>query len=326
MLITRREFLKYCAATAGALGLTASGLIKLEKAMALEGEPPVIWLQGQGCSGCSVSLLNSIYYTTIDDLLLNTIDLEYHSTLMAAAGDLAVSAAEAARTKGGYLLVVEGAIPTGDGGRFCSLWPGMTAVDALQSFGSNAHLILAVGTCAAYGGMSAGNPNPTTARGVSDIVGTSKVINLPGCPAHPDWIVGTIAYILTYNRAPRLDRQRRPLDYYRDDVHEDCHLRDEYRREIFAHELSQEGCLYELGCKGKHTKADCAVRKWNSAGYREYGVNWCVGARNPCQGCTEPDFPDGKSPFYTLENAHNGKCHHGKGKKKPAGEQETVFV
>ena len=91
MLISRREFLKYCAATAGTLGLTASGLINLQRVLALEGGPPVIWLQGQGCTGCSVSLLNSIYYATIDDLLLNTIDLEFHPTVMAAAGDLAAS-------------------------------------------------------------------------------------------------------------------------------------------------------------------------------------------------------------------------------------------
>jgi hypothetical protein len=53
-----------------------------------------------------------------------------------------------------------------------------------------------------------------------------------------------------------------------------------------------------LGCKGKKTYADCPMRKWNSSGTGAHGVNWCVGARNPCLGCVRPDFPDGMSPFY----------------------------
>ena len=111
MIISRREFMRYCVAVAGAMGLTASGLIKLQEALAAEDGPPVVWLQGQGCTGCSVSLLNSIYYMTAADLLLSTIDLEFHATVMAGAGDLAVSAAEEPYANEGFVLVVEGAIP-----------------------------------------------------------------------------------------------------------------------------------------------------------------------------------------------------------------------
>lgn len=53
-----------------------------------------------------------------------------------------------------------------------------------------------------------------------------------------------------------------------------------------------------LGCKGKHTRSDCPIRKWNAADTGGYGVSWCVGARSPCLGCTEPDYPDLMSPFY----------------------------
>ncbi len=304
MLISRREFLKYCAAAAGALGLTASGLTRLEKALASEDGPPVVWLQGQNCTGCSTSLLNTIHYTTIDNLLLNVIDLEFHPTVMAGAGALAVSAAEAAYAAGGYVLVVEGAIPMGEGGRYCYLWPGTTALDAVQAFSEKAAFILAVGTCAAYGGVAAGAPNPTRAKGVGDLVRGKLVVNLPGCPAHPDWVVGTIAHLLTYGEAPRLDFDGRPWAYYHEPVHSKCPNRERFHeKDLFAAELGELGCLFKLGCQGKWTGADCPMRKWNSGAAGAYGVNWCVGGRNPCQGCTEPDFPDGKSPWYTLERA-----------------------
>ena len=305
MEINRRDFLKASGAIAAALGLTASGLLKVQRVLAAEGSQAVVWLQGQGCTGCSTSLLNSIYYTTVDDLLLNTIDLEYHPTVMAAAGDLAVSAAETAYNKGGYVLVVEGAIPTAQSGRYCYLWPGMTAMEGVKKYSRNAAFVLAAGTCAAYGGIPGGSPNPTKAKGLTEILGKkAEVINIPGCPAHPDWIVGTIAHLLTYGEAPNLDSYSRPRDYYQNTIHSNCPNRQKFNeQEKFAEELSELACFNKLGCNGQQTNADCPVRQWNSPAQSEYGVNWCIGARNPCQGCTEPDFPDGKSPFYTLEEA-----------------------
>jgi hydrogenase small subunit len=305
MRISRRDFLKYCTAAAGALGLEASGLMQLQALLAAESGPSVVWLQGQGCSGCSTSLLNTIHYTTIDDVLLNTLDLEFHPTVMAAAGDLAVSAAEAAFGEGGYVLVVEGAIPVAQGGKYCYLWPGMTALHAVQTFSQRAAFILAVGTCAAYGGIPGGCPNPTRAKGVGEIVGARNgVINIPGCPAHPDWIVGTIVHLLSTGQAPRLDSDGRPMDYYRHTIHSQCPNRQKFSEQgLFATQLGELGCYDKLGCNGQATSADCPVRKWNSPAQGEYGVNWCIGAGNPCQGCTEPDFPDGRSPFYTLELA-----------------------
>ena len=307
MMISRREFLKYCTAVAGAVGLNATGLIKLQNVLAAEDGPPVVWLQGQGCTGCSVSLLNSIYYMTADDLLLETIDLEFHATVMAGAGDLAVSAAEDAYTNEGFVLVVEGAIPTAENGEYCYLWPEMTALNAVQAFSEKAAYILAVGTCAAYGGLIAGEPNPTGAVGVRDVVGQKQVINIPGCPAHPDWIVGTIAHLLTYGKAPSLDQHGRPQMFYQHTVHSGCPNKQNFHdKAIFAQELSDEGCLSKLGCKGMWTSADCPTRKWNSGTAGEHGDNWCIGGRNPCQGCTEPGFPDKMSPWYTLELPRGG--------------------
>ena len=298
MNVNRRDFLRASAAIAGALALKASGLMQLQKAMAAGGgKPPVIWLQGQGCTGCSVSLMNSIYYMTIDNLLINTLDVKFHPTIMAAAGDMAVGAA--IDCPNGYVLVIEGAIPDGANGDYCHIWPGMTMLDALGSFAPGAIAILAVGTCACYGGMSAGSPNPTGAKGVGAVLGDIEkpVINIPGCPSHPDWIVGTVAALLA-GETPELDEEGRPKIFFRDTIHCKCpnHIKNRHESEV----LGQRGCLAGLGCRGQQTHADCPLRKWNAGGQGESGVNWCVGARNPCQGCTEPDFPDGMSPFYNL--------------------------
>jgi len=236
-------------------------------------------------------------------LLLNTIDLKFHATVMAGAGDLAVSAAKDAYANEGYVLVVEGAIPTAKGGEYCYLWPGMTALKAVKKFSKKAAFILAVGTCAAYGGLIAGAPNPTGAVGVWEVVRRKQVINIPGCPTHPDWIVGTIAHLLTYGKTPTLDQYGRPRDFYQSTVHSQCPNKQNFHDQaIFAQALSDEGCLSKLGCKGMWTGADCPIRKWNSSSAGEFGKNWCIGGRSPCQGCTEPGFPDSLSPWYTLEH------------------------
>ena len=300
MRISRREFLKLAAATTAAGRLAPAALASLQDVLRGEGAPRVIWLQGAGCDGCAISLMNTIHYATVDDLLLNTIDLEFQNNLMAAAGDLAVSAAQAASADPGYILVIEGAIPTGAAGRYCTLWPWMTMHDGLLSFSQNAGFILALGSCACFGGVSGGEPNPTEAKGVGEIlVGDSRLINVPGCPAHPDWMVGTIVYLLTNGHVPPLDAHRRPLQFFGNRIHDNCFKRRKSCGEdIRADQLSDIGCMEFLGCKGKHTNSDCYMRKWNSGEPGEYGVNWCIGARSPCLGCVNPDFPDGMSPFY----------------------------
>lgn len=330
MRLSRRDFLKASAALAGAIAAAGAGPAAIQQAAsqeAAQGRLPIIWLNGLGCSGCSVSLLNSVNLDTIDHLLLKRLDLQYHPTLMAAAGEPAVAAAEAARKKKGYVLVVEGAIPTAEGGRYCWLWPGMTMLAGVQSFAADAQYILAVGTCAAYGGVSGagGRQNPTGSKGVRDLGLGKPLINVPGCPAHPDWIVGTIAALMA-GRPPELDDQGRPKPYFATRVHDACPNLDRFnqtygRRVSKNHNkgksclschsardshvftprtVGSAGCLYALGCKGRYTFADCPTRRWNGAAAGAPGVNWCVGAQSPCMGCTQPEFPDGMSPFMTL--------------------------
>ena len=252
----------------------------------------MLWLQAQGCTGCSISLLNSLTCGTAEDLLRETMQLKFHPTLMAAAGPNAVAAAMASRKTGGYVLVVEGAIPTGAGGDYCHLWPGTTAWDGVRDFAARAKYVVAVGTCAAYGGIAASSPphgvNPTGAQAVSAVVRDTPIINVPGCPPHPDWIVGTIASLLR-GSVPARDSRGRPRKYFSTTICERCPCDDGH---------NEQGCLEDRGCKGAVTLGNCPLKKWNNAQPDRPGVNWCIGARSPCQGCTEPRFPDGMLPFH----------------------------
>ena len=179
MRISRRDFLKAAAAAAAAGRITPAALADLRRALLSRDLPRVIWLHGQGCDGCTISLLNSIHYAGIADVLTGSISLEFHNTVMAAAGDLAVSAAQGAAAEPGYILAVEGAIPTGASGKYCMLWPNMSMYDGLLAYAPDASFILAIGACASYGGVTAGAPNPTQAQGVGDILGTDpRLINI----------------------------------------------------------------------------------------------------------------------------------------------------
>jgi hydrogenase small subunit len=300
MELSRRDLLKASSAVAAALGLDVSGFLGVEEAFAKNGAQGVIWLQGQGCTGDSVSLLNTIYYMTIDGLLLNTIDLKYHPNLSAAAGDLAVQAINNAATKN-FILVVEGAIPTGAYASACSIATGWTMADAVTQLAAKTPFVIAVGTCACYGGLSAGAPNPTGAKSVQAHLGrTRKVLSIPGCPANPDWIVGTIAYMLKYGFVPREDANNRPTDYFGKTVHSACPFNSTYAAGPWATAPGQNACKRMIGCRGPVTYSDCPTRKWNAGSANTYGVNWCVQSGTPCLGCTQPTFPDAMTPMYVL--------------------------
>ncbi len=297
MRIGRREFLKYCIGSAAALGLPLSALGNLEKAFAAGTLPTVVWLNGANCTGCTVSLANrfsSQAPTDIADLLVNTIDLAFHPNLMGAVGDSAVDILKQA-TSGDFILAVDGGIPTAFEGNACMVWTEngqeVTALKAVQTLAPKAKAVVSVGTCASFGGVPAGNPNPTGIKSVRDASGRST-INIPGCPTHPDWIVWTVAQLLS-GTTVALDSYGRPATLFSSEnmnVHERCPRDDSGEAQNFG----EEGrCLKELGCKGPRTQADCPVRKWNS------GTNWCIGANAMCLGCTESGFPDKFSPFYT---------------------------
>jgi hydrogenase small subunit len=282
--ISRRDFLRYAAASAAALGLSASQLTRAEEALAASSSPPVLWLAGANCTGCSISLLNAVN-PTIDQVLLNNISLKYHPQLSTAAGDLAVSTIRSTAAAGNFVLVVEGAIPTANNGKYCYVWDEggapVTMASAVQSIAAKAKYVVAVGTCASFGGIPKANP-VTGARGVGAFLGRS-VVNLPGCPSHPEWIIGTLVQILG-GTMPALDSNGRPSALYKSSrtIHERCPRRE--REE--AHSFGQNGlCLKELGCKGPNSHCDSDTRLWNNK------QGYCIGVNGLCVGCTEPNFP-----------------------------------
>jgi hydrogenase small subunit len=292
--ISRRDFLKYCGMGAATLGLTLSDLGKLEKAFANPSGPSVIWIQGGSCTGCSESFLNRISTTTpktAADVLINTINLVYHPNLMAAAGQDAVSSAKAAYDKGGYVLAVEGGVPTAFGGCACWAWTyngvEVTFQSVVQDLAAKAAAILCIGTCAAWGGIPAAPPNPAGIKGVKALTGKTT-INIAGCPTHPDWIVWGVAQLLLNNPVP-LDSYGRPTALFNRTIHDRCPRRETEEASTFG---IDKRCLEELGCRGPQTKGSCPQSLWNNQ------VNWCIDANGPCIGCTEPTFP-GTHPFYS---------------------------
>ncbi len=298
MKVGRRDFLKYCIGSAAALGLEASVLGALEKTLAAGGGPPIIWLTAANCTGCTVSLANlasASHPTDIADLLIGTVDLAYHPNLMGAAGDLAVQTLLNA-SAGSFVLAVEGGIPTAFGGRACMVWSqggqDVTALQAVQQLAPQAAAVLCIGSCASFGGIPGSKPNPTQIKSVNSATGVNT-INIPGCPAHPDWIVWTIAQLLAGTK-PALDRLSRPTAIYGNTVHSLCP-----RNTLdWAMQPGVDGlCTNNLGCKGRQTMCDCPTRLWNNK------TNWCVGANGICIGCTQNNFPDGFSPFYSSVGA-----------------------
>ena len=297
MKITRRTFLKDAGLLVAAMGLEPALLPKMADALEemAYGRAPILWLQGLSCSGCSVSLLNSESPGPAD-LLTRYLSLYFHQTLSAATGPSAVAAVEKAIAKGGYILVVEGAVPLGI--KEACKFADENFADQLVRAARSAQAIVCTGTCSAYGGVPAAPPNLTGATGVSialNKAGLSRpLINLPGCPAHPAWIVGTLMQVLKVG-LPELDALQRPTHFYGHLLHEQCPLFALYQKKHFAENLGEDGCLFKMGCQGVITQADCSLRGWNG------GVNWCIRGRSNCIGCARPEFAlDPQFPFFRL--------------------------
>lgn len=294
--LSRRDFLRLCAGSAAAISLSGYLAPFIKEAAAAGDLPKVIWIQGASCTGCSISLLNTVH-PDIQKVLTEVISLTYHPNVMAAAGDMAVNEAIykiAEENTGKFFLVVEGAVPTGAEGLYCTVGEKegkpITFKQMVQDIGSKAGAILNFGTCSAYGGIPATDPNPTDCKPVSAIVKNVPMINVPGCPPHPDWMVGTIAHVLLYSKGdqlavPELDSFGRPKMFFDKIIHDNCQRRQYFDNAIFAKKFGDPGCMLELGCKGPFAHCDATTRLWNN------GTNWCVKCGAVCIGCTEPEFP-----------------------------------
>jgi hydrogenase small subunit len=297
--ITRREFLQFCAATAATLGLPAGAEAAIAEAMQQAKRPSVIWLHFQECTGCSESLLRA-EHPTLDKLILDVISLDYHETLFAAAGHQAEAARKDAMkaNKGKYILVVEGAIPVKDNGIYCKIG-GQTAVDMLKECAADAAAVIAIGSCASWGGMPSTKPNPTGASPVHKVLG-KPVVTIPGCPPNPYNFLSTVVHFLTFGKLPEVDKLGRPKFAYSRLIHENCERRAHFDAGRFAKEFGDEGhrkgwCLYKLGCKGPETYANCPAILFGDVS----NASWPVGTGHPCIGCTEEGIGFAK-PIHAL--------------------------
>ncbi len=293
--VSRRSFMKYCATITSVMALPPELTSTVAQALAKAKRPSVIWLSFQECTGCTESLTRS-YAPTLESLIFDSISLDYHHTLQAAAGHAAEHAREEAEkaNKGKYLLVVDGSIPLDNKGY--STIAGISNVDMLEKSAKDCFAIVAVGTCAAYGGLPMAAPNPTGAVAVSDIISDKPIINLPGCPPIPAVISGVLAHFLTFGKIPELDHLGRPKVFFGNNIHDRCYRRPFYEQGLFAETFDDEGakkgwCLYKLGCKGPTTYNACATLKWNE------GTSFPIESGAPCIGCSEPHFWD-KQDFY----------------------------
>ena len=169
MSLSRRDFVKLCTGTVAGFGVSQMfhPLVQEALAQTLTGErPPVFWVQGQGCTGCSVTLLNSVH-PSIADVLLKVISLEFHPTVMASEGEQAYEHMMnvASKYKGQYIYAVEGAVPVANDGKCCVIAEAghkeITMTEATKELAANAAAVLAVGTCAAYGGIPAARGSET---------------------------------------------------------------------------------------------------------------------------------------------------------------------
>ena len=296
--ISRRDFLAFCASMAAVLGLPDSAGPAIAAAVENEQKPILIWLEFQDCAGNTESLLRA-GHPTVADLILDSISLSYHETLMAAAGSQAEQAlTQAVRDNAGkYIALIEGSIPSGADGAYCMIG-GKSALQIAREICGGAAATIAVGTCASFGGIPAARPNPTGALSVADAVpGVKNLINMSACPANAENITALIVYYLTLKRWPPLDQYRRPLFAYGKSIHDNCERRAHFDAgqyvDAWGDEAHRHGhCLYKMGCKGPATSQNCPVVRWNE------GTNWPIGCGHPCIGCAEPNFWDTMTPFY----------------------------
>lgn len=310
--VTRREFIKLGACIAAGAGLSkfygdafATGLENLSK-----GLPKILWLQGQSCSGCSVSLLNADN-PDIVEIVTSMISLVFHQNISAATGEVAVETIR--KMENGsepFILVVEGSVPMGM--PTACMIGGRSFSDILSLLIRKAGFVMGAGTCATYGGIPAAEGNVTGASSLLEFMKKEGVrtdqflINCPSCPVHPDAIVGTLAYLASKGYPKVHPELLTPKMFYAHATHDDCPRFHYYSKHIFAKQFGDsEGCLFKLGCLGMLSYTECPRRQWNG------GVNWCIRAAAPCIGCSHPQFGKQKAfPFYRKCEAYHEVGYH----------------
>ncbi|RDY23135.1 Ni/Fe hydrogenase [Romboutsia maritimum] len=255
-------------------------------------KPNCIWLEASGCFGQIISLLNgedpdAMYF------LKEMVNVTFFSSIMADQGEYAYERIlKTLESDGDLILIVSGAIPLKENCAIVATYKGekISALKLLKTIAPKAKYIIAVGTCASFGGPTAARPNLSRAVDVSTALRDKNVIRVPGCPTNPVWILGTIGYILSFGK-PELDNQQRPVTFYGITIHDNCERRYYFDNEVFATKFGDKECMFKLGCRGPITKTLCPVNRWNQSD------NWPIGDNTTCIGCAAKGFPDDMEPF-----------------------------
>lgn len=290
-------------------------------------EVHVFWLAGASCDGCSISTLGATA-PSVEDLLNGNIPgvpkvVLHHPVLSVATGDDFMHAyrlAEEGKLDAPFVAVYEGSIMNEElASETEGFWSAMgvqqssgeqesvdqpsSTVHSLQKMSKYASAVIAIGTCATWGGIPAAAGNPTDAKSVMDFLGEDylstlglPVINVPGCAPQGDNFTETVAVILQYLNGigplPEFDELGRPQWQFSETVHRGCARAGFYEEGTFAEEYGDQECLVEIGCWGPVVQ--CNINRRGAIGH----MGGCMHVGAPCIGCTMPGFPDSFVPFY----------------------------
>ena len=292
--LNRRDFIRIAGGTLASLGMSGALTPKLARALekAAAGRPKIVWIHFASDTGCTESFIKSDH-PSAGELVLDILSVDYHESIMAAAGKQADEVLAKAVAGKDYICVVEGGIPTVPGHGMIG---GREMLDIAKEVCGNATAVVAIGSCAVDGGVPAAKPNPSRILGVGEALGM-KVVNLPCCPVNPEWLVGTVVYVLTMGKLPELDKKGRPLIFYGRKIHDNCPRRTHFDGGRFVEQFGSKEeaagyCLYKMGCKGPEAWSECPKTRWNSK------ESWCIEIGSPCLGCSEDKWTDHFAPFY----------------------------
>ncbi len=271
----------------------------------------ILWLQSGGCGGCSMSLLNAESPDVMTRFKSANINMLWHPSLSEASADEFVTLLNdiLADTIPLHALCLEGSVMRGPNGtgRFHMLaGTGKSMMIWLEELAKKAHYTVAIGSCAAFGGITSAGSNPGDACGLqyegrerggllgADWQSTHQfpVINIAGCPTHPDWVTDMLSQLamgdLTLSHLDELNRPRAYTDHL---VHHGCARNEYYEYKASAEVLGDMGCMMEhKGCIGTQARADCNIRPWNGKGS-------CLDGGYPCINCTAPEFEEPRKSF-----------------------------
>jgi len=274
----------------------------------------LLYLHGLGCGGDTISLLNAEEPDLLTAFEMLDINIAWHPSISIEKGiDVKQICTDFTKGKRNLdLFIVEGAVPTGpDGTGRTFEFLDRSFIEWVRDLAAVAEYTIAVGTCAASGGIPSAAPNPAGASGLQfvrdkkgGILGEGyrsrsgfPVINIPGCPSHPDWILESLYLIATGKLLPEhLDFDNRPAHFFDNLAHHACPRNEFYEFKASAEEFGQMGCLFEhLGCRGTQCESDCNIRLWLGR------TGSCTRAGYPCISCTSRNFPLPNTNYFKTE-------------------------